>query len=193
MKGLKSKLAEKAKPFLIIVAVLIALAVTATGFAKIESLWFIFPLSGIRISTLITAFICFATVLFLQKKNTLKSIYYALLAVIVPMALFEILWYYSASFMNGGYELRIMQFAALFGWVLLGIREVFNKRPSRISTILYVFFVFSFATWLRTRFKFNNLNSSSFSLSAEFLNVVSKGTLFFAFALHIGYVGYGKR
>ena len=46
---------EKIKQFLIVAAVLVVLAVmVATGFAKIESLWFVFPLSGIRISTLIS-------------------------------------------------------------------------------------------------------------------------------------------
>ena len=82
------------KPVLILTALLIALALmVATGFAKIEKLWFIFPLSGIRISTLAAGIACFAIVLFLQRRNTLKSVYYALLAVIVPMALFEIMWY----------------------------------------------------------------------------------------------------
>jgi len=192
LKELDSKLTETAKPVLIIVVLLAALAVMiATGFGKIESLWVVFPLSGIRISTLITAIVCFAIVLFLQRRNTLKSLYYALLAVIVPLGLFEIMWYYSAAFLNG-WNLRIMQFAALFGWVLLGIREVYRKRPLRISLILYALFVFSFAVWLGTGFKFNYLGGPSFSLSAEVLNVVSKGALFFAFTFHIGYVGSGK-
>ena len=192
LKELDSKLTEIAKPILIIVVLLVALTVmTATGFAKIENLWVVFPLSGIRISTLITAIVCFGIVLFLQRRNTLKSLYYALLAVIVPMGLFEIVWYYSAAFLNG-WDLRILQFAALFGWVLLGIREVFHTRPLRISIILYATFVFSFAVWLGTGFKFNNLGSPSFSLSAEALNVLSKGALFFAFAFHIGYVGSRK-
>src|ERR1035437_4716569 len=168
---LKTKVAKIAKPVLIVAAVLFALGVmTATGFAKIESLWFVFPLSGIRISTLITAIICFAIVLLLQRRNMLKSIYYAILAVIVPMALFEILWYYSAALFNG-WDLRIMQFAALFGWVLLGIREVYRKRPLRISILLYALFVFSFVIWLGTGFKFNDLSNPSFSFSAEVLNV----------------------
>ena len=189
---LKTKVAKIAKPVLIVAAVLFALGVmTATGFAKIESLWFVFPLSGIRISTLITAIICFAIVLLLQRRNMLKSIYYAILAVIVPMALFEILWYYSAALFNG-WDLRIMQFAALFGWVLLGIREVYRKRPLRISILVYALFVFSFVIWLGTGFKFNDLSNPSFSFSAEVLNVVSKGALFFAFAFHIGYVGTKK-
>lgn len=192
LRELKTKVAKIAKPVLIVAAVLFALGVmTATGFTKIESLWFVFPLSGIRISTLITSIICFAIVLFLQRRNMLKSIYYAILAVIVPMALFEILWYYSAALLNG-WDLKIMQFAALFGWVLLGIREVYRKRPLRISILLYALFVFSFVTWLGTGFKFNDLSNPSFSLSAEVLNVVSKCALFFAFAFHIGYVDYRK-
>src|SRR4030067_3584986 len=148
LKNLEIKVARMAKPVLIIISVLIAIGVmTATGFAKIESLWFVFPLSGIRISTLTTAIICFVIVLFLQRRNTLKSVYYAILAVIVPMALFEILWYYSAAFLNH-WDLRIMQFVGLFGWVLLGIREVYRKYPSRISILLYALFVVSFVIWL---------------------------------------------
>jgi len=192
LRELKTKVAKNAEPVLIVAVVLFALGViTATGFAKVESLWFVFPLSGIRISTLITAIICFAFVLLLQRRNTLKSIYYAILTVIVPMALFEILWYYSAALLNG-WDLRIMQFAALFGWVLLGIREVYRKRPSRISILFYALFGFSFVIWLGTGFKFNDLGNPSFSLAAEIINVVSKGALFFAFALHIGYVSNRK-
>jgi hypothetical protein len=192
LRELKTKVAKIVKPVLIVAAVLFLIGVmTATGFTKIESLWFVFPLSGIRISTLITAIICFAIVLLWQRRNMLKSIYYAILAVIVPMALFEILWYYSAALLNG-WDFRIMQFAALFGWVLLGIREVYRKRPLRISTLLYALFILSFVIWLGTGFKFNDLSNPSFSLSAEVLNVVSKGSLFFAFVFHLGYVGTEK-
>ncbi len=186
LKWLWSKLRVIVRTVLIIGAVLIALGVmVVTGFAKIESLWIVFPFSVIRISTVAIAIACFAIVLFLQRRNALKSLYYAFLAVIVPMASYEILWYYSAALLNC-WDLKIMQFAALFGWVALGIREVFRKRPSRISIILYASFAVSFVVWLGTGFRFNDLNDPSFSLSAEVLNVVSKGALFIAFAFHIG-------
>jgi hypothetical protein len=192
LKELNQKLREKIKPILILVAVLIVLGLmVGTEFAKIASLWFIFPLSGIRISTLTTAVACFAIVLYMKKKNTLKSVYYALLAVIVIIALFEMMWYYSAAAFNG-WDLRIMQFAALSGWVILGIGTVFRKRPARISILLYGIFSVSFAIWLGTGFKFNDLGNSSFSLSAEVLNVVSKTTLFFAYAIHIGSIGFNR-
>jgi hypothetical protein len=191
LNELKQKRREILKPILIVAAVLIILTLmVTTGFARIESLWFIFPLSEIRISTLTTAIACFAFVLFLQRRNTLKAVYYALLAVIIPMALFEIIWYYSAATFNG-WDLRIMQFTALFGWVLLGISAVFRKRPPRISIILYGAFAVSFAIWLGTGFKFNDLGSPSFSFSAEVLNVFSKTALFLAYAIHIGNVGFG--
>lgn len=174
------------KPFLIVFAVLVTLFVMVeTKWVKIESLWFVFPFSGIRISTVVTAIACFALVLFLQRKNTLKSIYYALLTVIFSMGLFEIVWYYSAAAF-GGWDLRIFQFAALFGWVLLGIREVYQKRPSKVSTGFYVVFAVSVLMWIGTGFGFNDLGNSSFSVSGEILNVVSKAALFIAYALHIG-------
>jgi hypothetical protein len=177
---------EKIKPVLILAAVLVVLVVVvATGFAKIESLWFVFFLSEIRISTVASAIACFAIVLFLQRKNTLKSIYYALLAVIVPMASFEILWYYSAVAFRSG-DLRTLQFAALFGWVLLGISAIIHKRLPKISMLLYGVFAVSFAVWVATGFTFNDLGNSSFSVPAEILNVVSKDSLFFAYAFHIG-------
>ena len=192
LKELKQKQREILKPILVVGIVLIILALmVATGFAKIESLWFVFSLAEIRISTLIVAIVCFAFVLFLQRRNTLKSLYYAFLAVIVPMALFEIIWYYSAAAFNG-YDLRIMQFAALFGWVLLGISAVFHTRPQRISLVLYGIFVISFAIWLGTGFKFNYPGSSSFSFFGEVLNVVSKTALFLAYAFHIGNVGFDQ-
>jgi uncharacterized protein with PQ loop repeat len=188
LKELKQKLKETVKPVLILAAVLLVLAVmVATGFARTESIWFIFPLSGIRVSTVATAIACFAIVLFLQRRNTLKSVYYALLAVIFPLALFEIMWYYSAAAFRG-WDLRITEFAALFGWVLLGINAIIHKSPSRISILLYGIFAFSFAIWLATGFVFNDLSNSLFFVSAEILNVVSKGALFFAYAFHIGKV-----
>ena len=166
--------------------VLLVLAVMiVTGFARIESLWFIFYLSKIRLSTTATAIACFAIVLFLQRMNTLKSVYYAFLTVIFPMALFEIIWYYSAVAF-WGWDLRIMEFAALFGWVLIGINAVTRKIPTKISILLYGIFAFSFAIWLATGFGFNDLGNSSFSVSSEILNILSKGALFFAYAFHIG-------
>jgi hypothetical protein len=193
LKEIKQKLKEIVKPILIVTAVLLVLAVmVATGVAKIESYWFVFPLSGIRVSTVATAIACFAIVLFLQIRYTFKSVYNAFLAVIFPLALFEIMWYYSAAAFRG-WDLRIMEFAALFGWVLLGIIAVIRKTPSKTSILLYGIFVSSFAIWLATGFAFNDLGNSSFSISAEILNIVSKGALFFAYAFHIGKVGIGKQ
>jgi len=138
-----------------------------------------------RISTLVAAFACFGLVLFLQRENMLKSIYYALLAVIFSLGLFEIVWYYTAAAFRG-WNLEIFQFAALFGWVLLGIREAYTKRPSKLSTAFYGVFVISMAIWIGTGFKFNNLGDSSFSVYSEILNVISKTSLLIAFSLHIG-------
>ncbi len=178
---------------LILAVVLIAVgAVVASGFAKVESLWIVFPLVKIRISTLAKALACFALVLFMQRKNALKSVYFAFLAVIVPMGLFEIIWYYSAAF-SRGWDLRIMQFAALFGWILLGINVIFRQRPPKISVFLYGTFVLTFAIWLGTGFKSNDLGAFPFSFSAEVFNVISKGALFFAYATHVGSVGNSQK
>jgi hypothetical protein len=95
---LKTRNMQIIVPTLIVLAILVALIVMVqTKWVRIESLWFVFPFSGIRISTLFTAIACFALVLFLQRENTLKSIYYALLAVIFSLGLFEMVWYYTAA------------------------------------------------------------------------------------------------
>ena len=104
------------------------------------------------------------------------------------MAAFEIMWYYSAAVFRG-WALNIMQFGALFGWVLLGIAAIFHKKPSRISLLLYGLFAVTFVIWVATGFTFNGLGDSSFSFSAEVFNVISKGALFFAYAFHVGKVG----
>jgi len=165
--------------------VFILFGMLGTGIIKIESLWFIFPFMTIRISTVITAIFSFVIVLFLQQKTTYKTFYYALLAAIFSMALYEIVWYYIAVGFRG-YEPRIFQFAALLGWVLLGVREVISKRPSRLSTGLYGVFLISMLLWVSSGFEFNDSGNSSFSISGELLNVVSKAALAFAYALHIG-------
>ena len=173
------------KPTVILASLLIALTVMlATGYAKIERLWFIFPFSGIRISTLVAAIVCFALVLFLQRKGTVKSVYYAFLAVIFALGLFEILWYYSAAAYRA-WDLRIFQFAALAGWVLLGAREVYQTRTPKISILFYVLFIVSFLVWLAIGLPFNISNGESFSVPGEILNELSKTALFFAFGLHI--------
>ncbi len=72
VEGLQKIQKDMIRPVLIVILVLIALfAMLTTGFGKVDSLWIVFPLSGIRISTLVTALTCFAIVLFLQRKNTL--------------------------------------------------------------------------------------------------------------------------
>ncbi len=173
------------KPTLILASLLIALTVMlATRYAKIENLWFIFPFSGMRISTLVAAIVCFALVVFLQRKSTLKSVYYAFLAVIFALGLFEILWYYSAAAYRS-WDLRIFQFAALAGWVLLGVREVYRTRPPKISILFYVLFVVSFSVWLAIGLPFNISNGESLSVPGEILNELSKTALFFAFGFHI--------
>jgi len=108
-----------------------------------------------------------------------------LLSVVFSLGLFEIVWFYTVAAFKGG-NLEIFQFAALFGWVLLGIREVFTKRPSKLSTAFYGVFVISMAILIGTGFKYNDLGNSSFSVSNEILNVTSKTALFIACSLHIG-------
>jgi hypothetical protein len=115
---------------LVVLAVFLAFSV-----AKVESLWIVFPFSEMRISTMTTLLACFGMVLWLQRKNPIKSIYYAILAVLVPMGLFEIYCFYSAATLRG-WDLRILQFAALFNLVLLEIREVYNRRPPKFSILV---------------------------------------------------------
>jgi hypothetical protein len=191
---LKGPTAEFVKSALIVAAAAAVLALLVVfGYANVESLWFDLSLSGIRISTLASAFVCFGLVLFMQRRSTLKSVYYAVLAVIVPMAAFEIMWYYSAMAFRG-WDPKIMQFAALFGWVLLGIAAVIHTKPSKTSLLFYAAFVVVFAVWIATGFHFNDLGNPTFNVSAEVFNVVSKGALFFAYAFHVGKVGraYGR-
>ena len=184
----KPNLLQIVKPALIVLAVVITLVIMVEiGWAKIDDLWVIFPASGIRISTVVTAISCFALVLFLQRANTLKSVYYASLAVVFSMGLFEIIWYFTAAAFRG-WDLRVFEFAALSGWVFLGIREVYRKRPSKLSTALYGVFAVTMIIWIGTGFQFNDAGNPSFSISAEILNVLSKATLFIAYALHIGTV-----
>ena len=80
----------------------------------------------------------------------------------------------------------------MVGFFLESVQS-FIKVHLKISILLYGIFAFSFAIWLATGFAFNDLGNSSFSVSAEILNVISKGALFFAYAFHIGMVGVGVK
>lgn len=156
-----------------------------TNIIRIESLWVIFPFMTMRISTMVTTILSFVLVLFLQQKTRYKLFYYAVIAVFFSMSLYEFVWYYIAAGFRG-WNLRIFPFAALLGWVFLGIREVVSKRPSRLSMLLYTVFVISMLLWAGTGFEFNDLGNPSFSISGEILNVTSKAALAIAYALHIG-------
>ncbi len=185
---LNLKNSEIIRPFLILFIIIIILTIMiATDFVKIEKYDFVFPLSAIRVSTVITAIASFGIVLFLQRRNTLKSIYFASLTVIFSLGLYEIVWWYTGVGLRG-FDLRIFPFAALFGWVFLGIREVFRKPVPKFSILLYGVFAVSMVIWIGIGFPFNYLGDPSFSISGEILNVVSKAALFIAYALHIGSV-----
>jgi hypothetical protein len=157
----------------------------ATDYVKVESVWFVSSFTTIRVSTVITAFACFASVLFMLRKNALKSIYYASLAVIFSMGLYEFVWYNLGVVMKG-FELLFWPFAALFGWILLGIKEIYPRRPPRLSAALYAIYLASMIVWIGTGFVFNDLGNPNFSIYGEVFNIVSKAALPMAYALHIG-------
>jgi len=83
------------------------------------------------------------------------------------------------------WEQRNWAFAALLGWVFLGLREVFRTRPPRISIALYVTYVASMIAWICLGFKFSVLGTSSYDFAGETFNVVSKFSLPIAYAFHI--------
>jgi hypothetical protein len=167
------------------VMIAVFLGLLIANIIKIEKIWFVFPIMTIRISTVITAMFSFMLVLFLQRNKSYKAFYYASLAVIFSMGLYEIVWYYIAAGFRG-YEMRIFEFGALLGWVFLGVREVISKRPSKLSTLFYGIFMFSIVLWVGTGFVFNNIENSSISISGEILNITSKASLAIAYSLHIG-------
>jgi hypothetical protein len=82
-----------------------------------------------------------------------------------------------------GYEPRIFEFAALFGWVLLSIRKVYHKRPPRVSMALYGASVVSIILWVATGFEVNFTQRPDIHILGEVFSVMSKTAL--AFALHI--------
>jgi hypothetical protein len=160
----------------------------AYGFLRVEGIWFITAIAAIRISTLATKSLCFSLVIFLRRKNTWKAIYYALVAVVFSMGLYEFVWYYISVALRG-FEPKIFQFAALFGWILLGVREVYSSRPSRVCLVLYGIYVASMVVWVATGFQYNDLGNTGFTYLGESLNVMSKTALTLGYALHIGEEG----
>lgn len=130
------------------------------------------------------AAVCFMLVLFLTRKNRLKSVYYAALAVVFSMGLYELVWWNSAVVL-ANWEPRNWAFAALLGWIFLGLREVFRTRPPRISIALYATYVASMIAWIFLGFKFSVLGTSSYDFAGETFNVVSKVSLPIAYAFHI--------
>jgi hypothetical protein len=160
-------------------------ALLAAHAVTVEGIWFVFSITNIRITTLATAFFVFGLVLFLQGRIRWKPLYYALLAVIFFMGLYEIVWYYVAAYLFS-YDLRIFEFAALEGWIVLCIREVYPTKPPKVSLALYALFAASMTLWVATGFEVNNIGQSGFSIFGEALNEVSKTSLALGFAFHIG-------
>ena len=173
--------------FILVVVVIVAVisVMLAAHVVSVDGLWFVFGIGNIRVSTVVTAVFCFTLVLFLQGKFGWKPLYYGLLAVIFFLGLYEIVWYYLAAF-SFGYELRIFQFAALAGWVLLCVKEVYPKRPPKFSMVLYGLFVATMVLWVATGFEVNNLGEAQFSVTGEVFNATSKVALALAYAVHIG-------
>jgi hypothetical protein len=169
----------------VVVLVAAVLVLLAAHVVSVEGVWFVFQGGNIRVSTVFTAIFCFVFVLFLQKKIFWKPLYYGLLAVIFFLALYEIIWYYLAAF-SFGYELRLFQFAALTGWVLLCLREVYPLKPPKLSIALYGLFVVTMVLWIAMGFEVNSLGDASFSITGEVFNVISKVALAVAFAIHVG-------
>ncbi len=167
-----------------VIIIIVLLILWVSGIMKSEGIWLTYPLITIRISTVITAILCFSLVLFMQRKKPWKSLYYAGLAVIFPMGLYEFIWYNIAVVMKS-LPLLLFPFAALLGWVFLGVREVYNIRPSNISLVLYGIFIATMMIWVFAGLNFNYLGNSSFTWTDEFLNVVSKGAITFGYAFHI--------
>jgi hypothetical protein len=175
--------------FIVILGVVVLVAafsvLLAAHVVSVEGVRFVFQGGNIRVSTVITAIFCFVLVLFMQKRIFWKPLYYGLLAVIFFLALYEIIWYYLAAF-SFGYDLRLFQFAALAGWVLLCFREVFSVKPPKVSLVLYGLFVIALLLWVATGFEVNTYGDAKFSVVGEIFNVVSKAALALAYAVHIG-------
>ena len=180
------ELKKHRKVILVVLApFLFLLAMVATGIGRLEGVWLVLPLGTARVSTWVTIVLCFAGVIALQGRINLKSLYFAFLAVFFFMGLFELVWFYLAVALRG-FGPRIYEFAALFGWILLGIREVFHVRPPRISVLFYSLFVILLALWVATGFQFNDLGNPTFSVVGEVLNVASKAAIAAGYALHLG-------
>ena len=152
---------------------------------KIEGLLLVFPYSNsIRASTVAIAVACFILVLFLTRKTGLKSLYYASLAVIFSIGLYEIVWFNLAVVLDG-WGRRIWEFTALLGWVFFGFKRGVPNQPPQISIALYCIYVVSMIAWISLGFKFNVPRTTSYDFVAETLNVVSKVSLPIGYAFHL--------
>ncbi len=172
--------------FLFAVTVLaVFAALLAANIISVVGIWLVFPISNLRISTFVTILFCFLLVLFMQGKIFWRPLYYAVLAVIFFLGLYEIVWYNFAVHYSG-FEPRYFEFAALAGWVLLCIREVYPTKPPKLSIALYVLFAVCMVLWAETGFQVNYLGNAEFSFTGEAFNVISKAALAIAFAIHIG-------
>jgi hypothetical protein len=91
-----------AKVVLVVGLLFLGLIVFLSYRLKLEGLWFVFPnLGSIRVSTVVIALLCFLLVLFLTRKNGLKSIYYSALTPIFSLGLYELVWYNIGVVLNG--------------------------------------------------------------------------------------------
>lgn len=171
--------------FFVLVIIVIFFVLTATGLFTFEGLWLVTSTSNIRISTVITIIFCFTLVLALQGKIFWRPLYYAILAIIFSLGLYEIVWYNMAVYYSH-FDPRVFEFSALTLCVLFCIKEVYPQKPPRLSIVLYGIFIICMILWGETGFKVNYLGDANFSTTGEVFNIVSKASLAIAFAIHIG-------
>lgn len=116
----------------------------------------------------------------------MKSMYYALIAVLAPASFYEIIWTVIAILFKGWiFEGEYLWLGlALLGWVILGVLVAREHRLTLPAKTLYVLFVVLWVGWIATGFHFN-IPGSPVDWVGEAFNIATKAVLSAAYAVHI--------
>ena len=153
--------------------------------------WLVVPIIGhIRITTVFTFVAAFFCVICRFRSRLKDAFYQAVVLVGFATSIYEIVFNLVAAYVflktidSFIQHLLIWHYIMAGGWLILGFRQARQSFVStKASIILFIVCLFAWILWVSIGFPYNIPSSATLNLHGEILNIVTKATLPFAYAL----------